>query len=119
MRTILLAAVIAVLLLAGCSGSSTSGTSNVVVSPQNSVFLVGVDRVSIALTNGRTPVLDAKATMDIPLKSSTETVTLDFVGHEYAQVPVYSTVVKFDRTGDTVVTVHAQYKDGSLHTGIA
>jgi hypothetical protein len=108
-----------VLLLAGCSGSSTSTTSDVTISPQNSVFLVGFDRVNIALNNGRVPVLDAKASMDVPLKSSRETVALDFVGHEYAQVPVYSSVVKFDHTGDTVVTVHARYSDGSSHSGIA
>jgi hypothetical protein len=108
-----------VLLLAGCSGSSTSATSDLTVSPQNSVFLVGVDRVSIALTMGRTPVLDAKASMDIPLKSATETVALEFVGHEYSKVPVYSSIVKFDRTGDTVVTIHARYQDGSTHSAIA
>src|SRR4029077_2678696 len=119
MRMFLSVLACTVLLVASCGGSSTSTTSVVTVSPQNSVFLIGVDRVSIALTVGRAPVLDAKASMDIPLKSSTETVAVDFVGHEYAQVPVYSSVVKFDHTGDTVVTVHATYKDGSTHSGIA
>jgi hypothetical protein len=108
-----------VALLAGCSGTATSSAAAVTVSPQNSVFLVGFDRVSIALTDGRTPVLDAKASLEIPLKSSTETVSLDFVGHEYAKVPVYAGVAKFDHTGDTVVTVNATYSDGSIHTGIA
>ena len=111
----------AVVLLASCAPASSSapGGGTITVSPQNSAFLIGNGRISVALTNGRTPILNAVASVDIPEKSGTETVPLIFVGHAYAQVPVYLGIASFDHTGDTVITVHAKLSGGGTNSGIA
>lgn len=113
-------------LLAACGATSsqagnlpTAGSVNVF--PQNSTFLVGVDRLSVALLDrGKQPILDATASVDVDDNGQVvETRPLQFVGRNYGAIPVYLGLVRFAHTGDYVLVVHVTKSDGTKDSGLA
>jgi hypothetical protein len=121
-RRALLGAVILAVLTAACGGAggsaNTAHTVALTVSPQNSTLLVGEDRLGIALTDGRQPVLGATATVAVRSGNTTiETEKLEFAGHEYADIPYYLGAVSFPREGVYELRVDAMLRSGQAAQG--
>lgn len=125
-RSRALAGGLAFALLAVACGSTASsstaagGSASLTVSPQNSTLLVGENRLGIALTQGKAPVLDAVATLTVRSGNATvETAKLEFAGHEYKDIPYYLTAVSFPRQGVYHLAVAATLRGGGSAQGAA
>jgi hypothetical protein len=116
-------AVALVLAACGSTEATTSGNSagTLLVSPQNSALLIGVNRVAIALNAAdKSPVTDAQVTLLIQGSAGTfETRQLEYIGHNYGNIPVYIGTANFDQTGDYRFVVQAVLKDGHHDSGAA
>jgi len=111
---------------AACGGGGTAApagaTETLAVSPQNSTFLIGVNRLSFALTTPDTKaVIGAVASWDLQRRGGTPVAhgTLQFIGPEYGQIPVYLGVGKFPETGEWEFLVRANMPGGSALDGHA
>lgn len=103
---------------AGANGSANTAARQLTVAPQNSTLLVGENRLGIALTQGKQPVLDANATVAVRSGNRTvETVKLEFAGHEYKDIPYYLTAVSFPQQGVYHLTVDATLSNGQSASG--
>lgn len=116
----------AALAACGSDDTSASGTSSpagtLMVSPQNSEYLVGVDRVSVALFDqNKRPVRGAMATLEVrgPQGGTIETRQLEDIGPEYGGIPIYVTTAKFPAGGSYNFVVHAVLAGGGEDTGQA
>lgn len=108
----------------GDSGTTASGSGDTLsVSPQNSTFLVGTDRLGFALlTQGdNRAVLGATATWQLQRRGGTPVAhgQLEFIGPEYGQIPVYLGVGRFPQTGEWEFLVHATMPSGPALDGHA
>ena len=120
-----LTALAALAVLASACGDAVGGQgakpggSDLVVSPQNSTLLVGVNRLSVALLDQRQqPFNGASASVDIQSGGRTlATRPLQWIGPQYAGKPVYNGTANFPQSGDYTLVVHAKLPDGSSHTG--
>jgi hypothetical protein len=119
----LVAAPALVTLLAACGGGggsvgSTNTAAKLDVEPQNSTLLVGENRLGIALTQSKKPVLNAAATVAVQSAGTTvETAKLEFAGQEYKDIPYYLGVVSFPKSGTYHLLVNATTKDGNAMSG--
>jgi hypothetical protein len=110
------------LVLSACGGSSGGGATPaaaaLTVAPQNTTLLVGENRLGLALTEGKKPVLDAKASVTVVSGSTTvETVRVEFAGKEYRDIPYYLGAVSFPQQGLYHLVVHATLADGRQGSG--
>ena len=103
------------------SGSSSSNAKTLMLEPQNTSLLVGVNRISLALLDDkRRPVPAAKATLDVVGSSGAfETRPLENIGPEYGGIPIYVTHANLPQQGNYQFVVHATLKDGSPAQGQA
>lgn len=101
--------------------AATPAVGSVNVFPQNSTFLVGVDRIGVALLDAaKQPILDATATLDVEDHDRVvETRPLRFVGRTYGTIPVYLGLARFQHPGDYVLVVHVTTSDGRRDSGLA
>lgn len=111
------------LVLSACGTASATGgvVGSLMISPQNSVLLVGVNRISIAVQDkNRQPVEDAIVTFDVQGSGGTfEHQLLQFVGHQYSDVPVYIGVAKFPQPGQFRLVANVTTRDGHADSGQA
>ena len=115
------------LLLAACGSPSSAAPApsagavqQLTVTPQNSTLLVGENRLGIALSQGRQPVLGAVASLAVWAgKTIVETEELEFAGHEYKDIPYYLTAVSFPHQGTYVLVVEATLHGGAAARGSA
>lgn len=109
--------------LAACGDSSgPAPAGDLTVAPQNSTYLPGVNRVSVALLDsGKNPVNGATATtLDIEgAKGVFETRPLEYVGPQYGMVPLYIGTARLPQTGQYRLTVHATLPGGRPDSGQA
>jgi hypothetical protein len=117
--------------LAACGSDSTGANTTAVattdalmVSPQNSEYLIGINRVSLALFDqNRHPVSGAKASLevqgDVTGGGTFETRPLEDIGPEYGGIPIYRTTAKFPQVGSYKFVVRAALADGSSLSGYA
>ncbi len=123
-RSALLA--LAVVLCAGCGQGAAAGAAagtagDLVLSPQNSTLLVGVNRISVALLDAHQQPVNA-ATVTLEIDSGGRAVAsrpLDWIGSTYGNKPVYNGTASFPQTGTYTLVAHARLSDGSDHTGRA
>jgi hypothetical protein len=118
--------VLAITLAVAACGSADPATSSdsggtLLVSPQNSALLVGVNRIALALNAAdKSPVTDAQVTLHVQGSAGAfETRPLEFIGHNYGNIPVYIGTAKFDQVGDYRFVVDAVLKDGRHDSGAA
>jgi len=121
-RWLLVTGTVVLVFMAGCGANAPvtcaagGGTApvqeNLNVQPQNSTLLVGVNRVSIALLDGRqSPVAATGVSIDIlnPAGQSIGTRPLENIAAVYGGIPVYVGLAHFPTAGqyELVVTGHA------------
>jgi hypothetical protein len=124
-RLALLPALAALAVLASACGDAAGGQGatpaggDLVLAPQNSTLLVGVNRISVALLDQhQQPVNGATATVDIQSGGRTiATRPLQWIGPAYANKPVYNGTASFPQSGDYTLVVHARLPDGSTRNG--
>jgi hypothetical protein len=105
---------------AGANGTANTAAPQLTVTPQNSTLLVGENRLGIALTQGKQPVLGANARVAVRSGSSTvETERLEFAGHEYKDIPYYLGAVAFPQQGVYHLVVDATLSNGQTASGSA
>jgi hypothetical protein len=104
--TILASSLAAAAVLAGCgasaAGSAPPAQEALMVSPQNTALIKGVDRVSIALLDShQNPVRASGVTLRLVNASGSvvETRRLSDVGPQYGGIPVYIGIVRFPDVG--------------------
>ena len=120
------------LLLAACGGTTStppatagaqtaSSGGDLIVSPQNTDVVVGVNRLGIALlTQDKKPIDGATATLQIQGNSGTfETRPLEWIGKGYGTIPVYLATARLPQTGQYRFAVDATLADGSRQSGWA
>jgi hypothetical protein len=118
-----LAAVAGLAVLCAACGDAATGqagpAADLVVAPQNSTLLVGVNRISVALVDQRQqPVNGARVTLDIVSGGTTlATRPLQWIGPTYANKPVYNGTARFPHSGAYTLVAHATLADGSTRTG--
>jgi hypothetical protein len=106
---------------AACAGSAAScapAAENLNVQPQNSTLLVGVNRISIALLNGRSnPVTAANVSVDIldPRGVSIAVRPLEDIAPVYGDVPVYVGTAAFPRAGQYDFVVSGTASGGPIN----
>ncbi len=115
-------AILVLLFSAGCGGNAPGSCAaagctapvqeNLNVQPQNSTLLVGVNRVSIALLDGKqSPVAATGVSVDIldPAGQSIGTRPMENIAAVYGGIPVYVGIAQFPTAGqyEFVVTGHA------------
>ncbi|GAC1581676.1 MAG: hypothetical protein NVS3B18_15210 [Candidatus Dormibacteria bacterium] len=116
--------------LAACAGDAAGGATPaqparvLMVSPQNSEYLVGIDRVSLALFDGnRRPISGAKASVEVQAGprggAGMETRPLEDIGPQYGGIPIYVTTARFPKVGIYKFVVHAALSNGSRISGQA
>jgi hypothetical protein len=120
-RWLLAVATVVLVFAAGCGGNApvtcaAAGCAapvqeNLNVQPQNSTLLVGVNRVSVALLDGRqSPVAATGVSVDIlnPAGQSIGTRPLQNISAVYGGIPVYVGIAQFPTAGqyEFVVTGH-------------
>ena len=96
--------------------------ADLTVAVQNSTLLVGADRLGIALIGpAKQPILGARVLVDLSPagRSVFERRSLQFIGSNYGQIPVYLGVASFPSTGSYRLAVTATLTDGSVRTGTA
>jgi hypothetical protein len=111
-RRLIAAATVLLLLLAGCASSAPvacaaaactpQAQENLNVQPQNSTLLVGVNRVSIALLDGKqSPVAASGVNITIlnPAGQSIATRPLDSIAAVYGGIPIYVGIATFPTAG--------------------
>jgi len=112
---------------AAACGDGGGGTSpaaapgELMVSPQNSALLVGVDRLSLALLDAQQrPVSAAKAMLEIQgARGTFETLPLENIGPEYGNIPIYVGTARFPQAGQFKFVVNAVLANGSKQSGQA
>lgn len=126
-----LALLVVPIALAACGSDDTSApnaavatTGALTVSPQNSEYLIGINRVSLALFDqNRHPVSGARASLDVQGGvtggGSVETRPLEDIGPQYGGIPIYVTTAKFPQVGSYKFVVRAALADGSSISGQA
>ncbi len=117
-----LAAVLCAACGQGAAAGAAAGTAgDLVLSPQNSTLLVGVNRISIALLDAhQQPVNDATVTLEIDSNGrAIASRPLDWIGPTYDNKPVYNGTASFPQTGAYTLVAHARLSDGSSRTGRA
>jgi hypothetical protein len=117
--------------VAACGSDDTNApnaavatTGLLTVSPQNSEYLIGINRVSLALFDHiRHPVSGARASLDVHGSVSggvtLETRPLEDIGPQYGGIPIYVTTAKFPEVGSYKFVVRAALADGSSISGEA
>jgi hypothetical protein len=103
------------------SSSADQTTGDLIISPQNSDVVVGVDRLGIAiLTKDKKPVDGATATLQIQGANGTfETRPLEWIGKGYGTIPVYLATARLPQTGQYRFVVEATLADGTRDSGSA
>jgi hypothetical protein len=113
------------LLCAACgqaaAGAGGSGGADLVLAPQNSTLLVGVNRISVALLDAhQQPVNGATVSLEIDGNGQRlATRPLQWIGPTYDNKPVYNGTASFPQSGTYTLVAHATLRDGSAHTGRA
>lgn len=130
-RTLLLiAAALAVSPVAGCGAIACAGAGsscapsaeNLNVQPQNSTLLVGVNRISIALLDGRSnPVTAGSVTVDIlnAAGASIGVRPLEDIAPVYGDIPIYVGIAAFPSAGQYDFVVTGTASSGGPITGHA
>lgn len=106
----------------GDAAAPAAAADTLMVSPQNSTFLIGTNRLSFALNTPDTKaVLGAAATWTLQRRGGASVAhgALQFIGPEYGQIPVYLGVGRFPQTGEWEFVVHAVTPGGSALDGHA
>ena len=105
----------------GSSGGAQPGGGDLIIAPQNTDVLIGVNRLGIAiLTKDKKPVDGATATLQIQGTGGTfETRPLEWIGRGYGTIPVYLTTAKLPQTGQYRFVVDATLADGTKDSGSA
>jgi hypothetical protein len=119
-RSLVAAAGLAVLCAAcGDAASGQGSGAELVVAPQNSTLLVGVNRISVALVDQRQqPVNGARVSLDIVSNGTTiATRPLQWIGPGYDNKPVYNGTARFPQSGPYTLVAHATLADGSTRGG--
>ena len=125
--TVRLVAVLAALASAACSTTAGAGTGaptaeNLNVQPQNSTLLVGVNRISIALLDGRAnPVTAGHVLVNIVDAAGTSVASrpLQDIAAVYGEVPVYVGIADFPKAGQYDFVVSGTSSSGGAITGHA
>ena len=128
-RLLVLAALVAFPLF-GCGGTETCAAAGCTapaaqplnVQPQNSTLLVGVNRISIALLDGRaTPVTAANVSVEIrgPSGASIGVRPLENIASVYGGIPVYVGIANFPSAGQYDYVVTGTSSGGSPVSGNA
>jgi hypothetical protein len=102
----------------GAANTAVATTGALTVSPQNSEYLIGINRVSLALFDqNRHPVSGARASLDVlggvTGGGTVETRPLEDIGPQYGGIPIYVTTAKFPEVGSYKFVVRAALADGS------
>lgn len=105
----------------GAGGSGAGGGADLVLAPQNSTLLVGVNRISVALLDAhQRPVNNARVTLEIDSNGQkVASRPLEWIGPTYDNKPVYNGTASFAQSGSYTLVAHATLSDGSAHTGRA
>lgn len=113
------------LLVAACgsdSGTATPAPGDLNVIPQNTAYVVGVNRLSVALLDrDKNPVNGATGT-SVDLEGAAgafETRPLEYVGPQYGAVPLYIGTARLPQTGQFRITVHTTLPGGRRDAGQA
>src|ERR1700686_3110404 len=99
-----LALTVGCIAVAACGGSTSGGgaAENLSVSPQNTSFVVGVNRISVALLDQQQNPVHAMGVSLRVLNSNgaaVGTAALKNIGPEYGGIPVYVGVTTFPDVG--------------------
>ncbi len=110
--------------VAACGGSTSGGGSdeNLSVSPQNTSFVVGLNRISVALLDQQQNPVHAMGVSVRVLNSNgaaVGTAALKNIGPEYGGIPVYVGVTKFPDVGQYEFIVSGSRSDGQPVLGHA
>jgi hypothetical protein len=125
-RLLLVVASLAVFPVAGCGQVACAGSGagcapaaeNLNVQPQNSTLLVGVNRISIALLDGRSnPVTAGNVSVDIldPRGVSIAVRPLEDIAPVYGDVPVYVGTAAFPGAGQYDFVVSGTASGGHIN----
>ncbi len=112
----------AVACAAGSSSCAAPAAATLNVQPQNSTLLVGVNRISIALLDGRaTPVTAGHVSVEIvgPSRASLGTRPLEDIASVYGGIPVYVGIADFPSAGQYDYLVKGTDSSGRPVTGNA
>jgi hypothetical protein len=127
---LLIVAALAAFPVAGCGAVACAATGttcapppeNLSVQPQNSTLLVGVNRISIALLDGRSnPVKAGRVSVDIldPRGQSIGVRPLQDIAAVYGNIPVYVGIAAFPSAGQYDYVVSGTSASGAAITGHA
>src|SRR3984893_10499637 len=110
--------------VAACGGTTSDAGSNenLSVSPQNSSFVVGVNRISVALLDQQQNPVHAMGVSIRVLNNNGAAVgaaALTNIGPEYGGIPVYTGVTKFPDVGQYEFIVSGSRSDGQPVLGHA
>lgn len=119
-----LALAVGCICVAACGGSTSSDSSgeNLSVSPQNTSFVVGVNRISLALLDQQQNPVHATGVSIRVLNNNGAAVgaaALTNIGPEYGGIPVYTGVTKFPDVGQYEFIVSGSRSDGQPVLGHA
>jgi hypothetical protein len=94
--------------------------------PQNDSLVVGVNRLGVALLdNNKQGILGAKMSIDVVGDGGRfETVQMEYIGNQYANIPVYLGAVRFPRAGNfklqaSIIANRASYSSQATATVLA
>ena len=127
---LLIVAALAAFPVAGCGAVACAATGstcapppeNLNVQPQNSTLLVGVNRISIALLDGRSnPVTAGRVSVDIldPRGQSIGVRPLQDIAAVYGNIPIYVGIAAFPSAGQYDYVVSGTSASGAAITGHA
>ncbi len=107
------ALLLALLLVSGCgeTGAANASSENLLVSPQNTSLVAGINRISIALLDDQqNPVHATGVTVAVidPNGKTVETRQLQNIGPQYGGIPVYVGTASFPGLGQYEYMVHAR-----------
>ena len=119
-----LALTVGCIAVAACGGSTSGGgaAENLSVSPQNTSFVVGVNRISVALLDQQQNPVHAMGVSLRVLNSNgaaVGTAALKNIGPEYGGIPVYVGVTTFPDVGQYQFIVSGSRSDGQPVLGHA
>lgn len=114
------------LVITACGGdenpTTAGGSENLMVSPQNSTLLVGVNRVSVALLDThQNPVSAHNVSMQVLDANGrlVETRPLDNIAAAYGNIPIYVGIAKFPDVGQYQFVVKGTSQSGQPLSGHA
>ncbi|MFN2569643.1 MAG: TlpA family protein disulfide reductase [Candidatus Dormibacteria bacterium] len=118
-------ALIPALLAAACgssSGGPTPASAALQVIPQNTAYVVGVNRLSVALIDKDQKPVNGATTTSFEIQGARgvfERGPLEDIGPQYGRIPVYVGAARFLQVGEYRLVVHATLPGGGADSGAA